>query len=77
MRFEGSEFGQKRCKMECSDVSGTTWKNPLPNPWVNDHFSVFSPIFHLSLPNIWHSYPFLKYFFEMYENRAIITQNFI
>ena len=31
--FEGGvEFSQKRCKIVCSDVSGTTWKNSLLKP---------------------------------------------
>ena len=30
--------GQKRCKIGCSDVLGTTWKNSLFKPWKNDRF---------------------------------------
>ena len=29
LSFEGGEFGQKRCKIVCCGVSGTTWKNSL------------------------------------------------
>ena len=28
----GGEFGQKSCKIECSDVSGITWKIPCLSP---------------------------------------------
>ena len=39
-------IGQKRCKIECSDVSETTWKKSLLKPWENDyslHLAVFLP----------------------------------
>ena len=55
-RFEGYEIGQKRCKIECPDVSGTILKNSLLKPWENYHFSTFISIFstapskHLALP---------------------------
>ena len=64
LRCEESEFGQKRCKIECSDVSGTTWKKSLFKHWENDNFP------HLAL----FVDPLQNYLFEMYENRAIITQ---
>ena len=51
MRFEieGVEFGQKRCEVECSNVSAeaTNWKNSLLKPWGNVYFSTLSPIFPL------------------------------
>ena len=78
LRFKLSEFGQKRCKIECFDVSGTTWKSPcLIKPWENDNFPKFSSIFSLSLPTIWHSHLLQNYFFETYENRAIVTKSVI
>ena len=30
--FEGSELGRKRCKILCSYVSRTVWKNSLLKP---------------------------------------------
>ena len=41
----GDEFGQKRCKIVCSDVSGTTWKISCLSPdkitifHINPYFS--------------------------------------
>ena len=32
LSFEGGEFSQKRCKIVCSDLSETTWKNSLLKP---------------------------------------------
>ena len=32
LSFEGGDFSQKRCKIVCFDVSGTTWKNSLLKP---------------------------------------------
>ena len=59
-------------------MSGIVWKNSLLNPWENDHFLTFSPIFppvppkNLALPSA------LKLPFSgKYENRAIITQSFV
>ena len=31
-QLRGGEFGQKRCKIVCSDLSGTTWKNSPLKP---------------------------------------------
>ena len=28
----GGEFGEKRCKIECYNVSGATWKSPCLSP---------------------------------------------
>ena len=32
LSFEGSELDQRRCKILCSYVSGTTWKIPCLSP---------------------------------------------
>ena len=76
LRLEGGEFGQKRCKIGCSDVSGATWKNSLLKPWENDHFPKFSPIFPPVTPKNLVLPPKLL-FFGKYKNRAVITQSFI
>ena len=32
LRGGGGEFGEKRCKIECYNVSGATWKSPCLSP---------------------------------------------
>ena len=55
LRSEGVEFAQKRCKIECSDVSGTTWKSPCLRPgkitiFLHYHFLNPVPLKNLALP---------------------------
>ena len=77
LSFEGGEFSQKRCKIVCSDVSGTTWKIPFLNP---EKMTIFP---HLALFSIcpsqkfWDSHPLKNYVSEKYKNRTIITQSVI
>ena len=54
LSFEGGGgFSQKRCKIVCSDVSGTTWKSP-EKMTIFPHLALF---FHLSLPKMWQFHP--------------------
>ena len=41
LNFEGGEFSQKRCKIVCSDVSGTTWKILCLSP---EKMTIFPPV---------------------------------
>ena len=72
LRFKLGELGQKRCKIECFDVSGTTWKSPCLSPGKMTIFPNLAQFFRLSLSTIWHSHLLQNYIFETYENRAII-----
>ena len=60
LSFEGSEHGQKRCKILCSYVSGTIWKIPCLSPEKMTIFLHLDLFFCLSLPKIWHSHSLLK-----------------
>ena len=60
----GGAFGQKRCKIVCSDVSGTTWKISCLSPDKMTIFPHLSLFFHPSLQKIWHSQPLQNYFFK-------------
>ena len=71
--LRGGEFGEKRSKIECSNVSGATWKSPCLSPGKMTIFAHLALFFHLSFQKIWDFYPLQNYFLEKYKNRAITT----
>ena len=67
----------KSVKLSFLMCQGQTEKISCLSPGKIDTFPNLALLFHLSLPKIWHSYPFINFFFEKYTNRAVTTQSFI
>ena len=67
LRFEGDAFDQKRCRIECFDVSRTIWKSPCLSPEKITIFPHLALFLYLSLSKIWLPTHFKLRFYEVQE----------